>query len=160
MAEGKYKRPYLDSSVFLAAINEENERAEIVRQVLDAADKGLIQIVASTFVVTEVIRIKGESGYLTEDKESAINQILTSDKILFVELDLTLAFEARRLARVHNLKVVDAVHLASAFRAKADILFRYDNRFTTVPVLPELQLCDPYWHGDVPFAGSELDVPL
>ena len=54
-----YVRPYLDTSAYLAAINNEKDRALVVRQILDAAEQKKIQIVASTFVVAEVIKIKG-----------------------------------------------------------------------------------------------------
>lgn len=147
-----YTRPYLDSSVYIAAIRDEKNRGAIVRQVLDAAEKEQIQIVASTFVAAEVIRMKGESAPLSPDRESKIEAILRSDRILWVELDLTLALEARKLSRTHGLKPGDAVHLASAMRAKADVLFRYDDRFSAKDEIAGLALCEPFWFGDVPLA--------
>jgi len=147
----RYGRPYLDSSVYIAAIKDEENRALVVRQILEAAEKREIQIVASTFVAAEVIRMKGESLPLSSEKESEIDDLLKSERILWVELDLTVALEARKLARVHGLKPADAVHLASAIRAKADVLFRYDDRFASANEVAGLALCEPFWFGDASF---------
>ena len=46
----KYKRPYLDSSVYIAAINAESGRVDVAKQILAAADRKDVQIIASTFV--------------------------------------------------------------------------------------------------------------
>jgi predicted nucleic acid-binding protein len=154
-----YVRPYLDTSAYLAAINNEKDRALVVRQILDAAEQKKIQIVASTFVVAEVIKIKGEDAYLTPDKESEIDEVLKSERILWVELDLTLALEARKLARAHGLKPGDAIHLASAIRAKADVLLRYDSRFNSKNEIAGLELCDPFWPGDTPFPDLTIETP-
>lgn len=94
----KFKRPYLDSSVYIAAINREMDRSEITTQILNAADRKEIQIVGSTFVVAEVIKMKGESEPLSTDNEGKIDAILRSDRIIWVELDFSLAVEARKIA--------------------------------------------------------------
>lgn len=142
-----FKRPYLDSSVYIAAINSETTRVRTVKAILEAADRSEIQIVASTFVAAEVIKRRGEEQYLSADHETEIDAILRSDRILWVELDFSLAIQARKLARAHNLKPGDAIHLASAIRGKADILLRYDSGFQTNSALDGIEICDPYWYG-------------
>jgi predicted nucleic acid-binding protein len=151
----RYKRPYLDSSVYISAIQGESGRAEIVRPILDAADRGDIQVVGSTFVVAEVIRLKGEEKPLPPSSESAIDSILRNERILWAELDYDLAIEARRLARLTGLKPGDAIHFATAFHLKADVLLRWDSRFEARSTVEGLTLCDPYWYGDVPLANPE-----
>jgi predicted nucleic acid-binding protein len=148
MAERQYLRPYVDTSVYLAAINNEYGRAEVAREILDAANHGVIQIVASTFVVAEVIRPRWETANLPEEKEKIINEVFANKQISWVEVDYPLAVEARRLARLHGLKPADAVHLASAMRGRADILLRWDYRFKVDAGITELDVCDPYWWGE------------
>lgn len=143
----QFKRPCLDSSVYIAAINNEPGRVEIARDILNAADEGQIQIVASTFVAAEVIKMKGEGEPLSPESETKIDAILRSPRIQMFELDLSLAIEARRVARLHSLKPGDAIHLATAIRAKADVLLRFDNRFRTNGQIEGIEVCDPYWYG-------------
>lgn len=155
MPPAKYRRVYLDSSVYIAAINGEEGRAEVVRQILDAADKEKITIIASTFLVTEVIKIKGEESPIPVESEQVIDKVLMSERLLMVELDLTLALEARHLARVHGLRPGDSIHLATAIRHQAEVLLRYDDRFKSRAEIAGLELCDPYWWGDAAFPGLE-----
>jgi len=144
--ERQYKRPYLDSSVYIAAINNEPGRAKTVKQIFAAADRSEIELVASTFVAAEVIKMRGQ-GYLSLDHEVAIESYLKSEHILWVELDLSLAIRARGIARDHSLKPGDAIHLASAIRGKADVLLRFDDRFTANGDIAGIEVCDPYWYG-------------
>jgi predicted nucleic acid-binding protein len=149
MATAQYRRPYVDTSVYLAAINDEVDRAPIAREIFEAASRGDISIVASTFVAAEIIRPRWEQAPLAEDKERIIDEVLPASRIIWVELDLPLAAEARRLARRHGLKPADAVHLASALRANCDILLRWNHRFHVASDFPEIEVSDPYWWGDL-----------
>ena len=155
MPPAKYRRVYLDSSVYVAAINGEEGRAETVRQILDAAEKQEIIVIASTFLVTEVIKIKGEALPISIDTELEIDKVLMSERLLIVELDLTLALEARKLARIHGLRPGDSIHLATAIRHKAEVLLRYDDRFKSRTEIAGLELCDPYWWGGAALPGLE-----
>ena len=38
----------------------------------------------------------------------------------------------------------------SAIRGNADVLLRFDNRFTDDGKLVGMEVCEPYWYGDVP----------
>jgi predicted nucleic acid-binding protein len=144
----QYRRPYVDTSVYLAAINDEIDRAPIAREIFEAAGRGDIAIVASTFVAAEIIRPRWEPAPLPEDKERIIDEVLPASRIIWVELDLPLATDARRLARRHGLKPGDAVHLASALRANCDILLRWNHRFHVAGDFPEIEVSEPYWWGE------------
>ena len=127
MAE-PFERPYLDSSVYIAAIKGEEGRWEIAKRILDDAAAGKLQLVASTFVIAEVI--KGPEGtQLTVEQERVIDGYFQHEFITWVELDMIVARDARRLARLHGLKPADAVHLASAIKGGADQLLRWDDKF-------------------------------
>jgi len=158
MVGGKYKRVYLDTSAYLAAITGEEGRAEQVRQVLAAAEQGLIEIVVSTWAVAEVYKMKHEEP-ISGEVEAEIDKIMLSDKLLMVELDLSLAQESRKLARVHQLNPGDSVHLATAIRHRAEFLFKYDGRFKARSEIAGLSLCEPYWFGDAPMPGLEPGKP-
>lgn len=154
-----YSRPYLDSSVYIAAIKGEEDRAETAQAILEEARKGTIQVVGSTFVIAEVIRAKGQPQPLSEEDEEKIDAYVFHDFITWVEVDVTLALEARKLARAYGLRPGDAVHLASAIRGEADQVLRWDGKW------PEgeyegVVVCDPHWTGQPEIGGftaAEVD---
>lgn len=131
-AEKAYVRPYLDTSVYIAAIKgpttEDPERVKRSAQVLTEAEVGRLQVIASTFILVEVIRDLGEPAPLNPSKESLVENFLQRQFIAWVELDVSGGREARKLARRLNLKPADAVHLAAAIRGKADVFFTWDER--------------------------------
>ncbi len=73
--EPSYKRPYLDSSVYIAAIKGEHGRADTARQILEAARRGEFEVIASTFLIAEVIRDKGQP-ILTLEQEETIDRFV------------------------------------------------------------------------------------
>ena len=144
-----YRRPYLDSSVYIAAIKGEKRRADLAKHILDDAESGKLQVVGSTFVIAEVIRAKNQPPLSVED-ERIVDQYVLRESMVWVELDVSLAVEARRLARAHGLKPADAVHLASAIRGEADVLFRWDDRFIKDGGTVEgINISEPYWTGQL-----------
>ena len=145
----QFSRPYLDSSVYIAAIKGEVERANIAKHILSEAQNGALQIVGSTFVIAEVIRAKGAAAPLTREQERVIDEYIFHDFITWIELDVSLALEARKLARQHALKPGDAIHLASAVRGKADQLLRWDDgfRLTENETYGLVTVCQPHLTG-------------
>jgi len=126
-----FKRPYLDSSVYISAIKGEGAepgRGDVSAQVLDLARQGNFVVVASTFVVAEVIKDRGRPE-LTGPEEAAIDGYLEHGFIQWVEVDLLIARKARDLSRQHKLKPGDAVHLATAIRGGCDQLLAWDGGF-------------------------------
>jgi predicted nucleic acid-binding protein len=106
-------------------------------------------------VIAEVIRAKGQPALSLAD-EQLVDEYVMRPEMVWVELDVSLALEARRLARAHNLKPADAVHLASAIRGGADVLFRWDDRFITGGGNIEgIDVSEPYWTGQLKLDTSE-----
>jgi predicted nucleic acid-binding protein len=127
----RFWRPYLDSSVYIAAIKgevAEPGKGDTSAELLQLASQTFFSVFASVFVLTEVLRAKGHPPLsLTEEK--AIDRYLAGNFITWVEVDIPLARQARDLARQYSLKPVDAVHLSSAIRAGADQLLAWDGDF-------------------------------
>ncbi|MFL5781021.1 MAG: type II toxin-antitoxin system VapC family toxin [Thermoleophilaceae bacterium] len=149
-----FQQPYLDSSVHIAAIKGEAGQVDTARAIFSHARKGTFQVIASTLVIAEVIGAPRKTP-LTEEQERVIDNYVFHDFITWVELDQTIALDARRLARQHGLKPADAVHVASAIRAGADQLLRWDDKFT-VPngTYENVVVCEPHLAGlDVEIEG-------
>jgi predicted nucleic acid-binding protein len=123
-----FARPYLDSSVYIAAIlgeDAEPGKSDVSAQILELGRTGRFPVLASTFVFAEVIHDRTREA-LGPEQETVIDQYLTQDFITWVEADLPIAKKARSLSRFYNLKPVDAIHLASAIRAKCDQFLTWD----------------------------------
>lgn len=128
------KRIYWDACVWIALIKQETvtlkngtveKRYARCREIIAMAEKGAIEIVTSAFTIAEVCKS-------SEVKESGVDNLPTFfDKsyILLVPVDKTVGVKAQGMqtSGIAGLKPPDAIHLASAHRAKVDEMHSYDS---------------------------------
>jgi predicted nucleic acid-binding protein len=124
-------RLYWDSSVFLRLLSRANnaqvaEQQRICATIWDRSIRGEIQIITSALAITEVLRPPRVAGPLPQDAEQKIHDLFEEPQLVVVTLDPALGFEARELSLKHQLSRDDAIHLASALRAKVDVFHTYD----------------------------------
>src|SRR4051812_19496770 len=97
-----FKRPYLDSNVFIAAISGPSAadpgKVDLAAEILQLAEQGEFQVAASTFIEAEVIKAPGSPTPLTESQEAVIEAYFNRDCFVWIEVDRTLAQKARQLA--------------------------------------------------------------
>lgn len=143
-----YRRPYIESSVFIEYITAENRNnADIVQSILDAAERGELVIVTATWTIAEVHKRKGYSKEALSDQQSSdILPYFRESYIDPVEVDRGVAERAHELCRDYpndgvnkSLKPGDAVHIAAAERGKCDVILSYDPDFiklgyTKIPI--------------------------
>jgi len=114
------KRVYWDACTWIALIQREKiplgagkieDRDMMCRIVIEAAKKGSIEILTSTFCLAEVCKHPDKKG--TSDK---LAEFFENDYILLTNVDRLVAERARELmlAGYSKLKPPDAVHLATA----------------------------------------------
>ena len=113
-----YRRPYLDTSVHVADIQNEAGPARCRPQILRAAEFGDLTIVASTLVIAELVHASGRPVLVTPAQDEAIERRFLNGWTELVELDVAIAIRARRIAREHGLKPADAVHVAHGDRGR------------------------------------------
>ena len=96
------------------------------RHVLEAAEKGIIEIVVSALCLVEVLARDRTSGI----DDQKVRDFFDNDYILLVDLDKQVGDLARRLmlAGHAGLKPPDAVHLATACVANANEFHTFDHR--------------------------------
>lgn len=114
------KRVYWDACVWLALILREKiplpgggieDRETMCRTVIEAAKKGSLEILTSTFCLVEVCKTPSDKK-ITSDKLAAFFE---NDYILLTNLDRMVAERGRELMVHHSgLKPPDAVHVATA----------------------------------------------
>lgn len=122
-----YERLYLDADVYLGLIKGETERVEVARGLLRGGQDKRFVVVASTLLYAEVC---GHGEVRAAADQAAVDQKVTAffehGFIQWIEVDLVVAREARRLSREYRLRGADAIHLASAIRASCDVLMTWN----------------------------------
>ncbi len=144
-----YKRPYVETSVFIALIKGEIinavDRGQIAQNIFDDASKGRWPILTSVFTIVEVLKDRNQP-ILAEEEEQKIDNFFKHEYIKLIEVDRFMAEHARKLARTYKLRPPDALHLASAIRAKADQLLTWDTDFPKTDI-EGVTIKEPYWFG-------------
>lgn len=127
------KRIYWDACVWIALIKQESiekpdgsveKRYARCREIIAMAEKGKVEIVTSAFTIAEVCKS-------SDVKESGVDNLPTffdHSYILLVPLDKSVGVKAQTMqtSGLAGLKPPDAVHLASAHRARVDEMHSYD----------------------------------
>lgn len=120
------QRRYWDSDCFLAYLGEDTGKRGKCLGVLDAAEKGDVLIITSALTIAEVVYLKGNPK-ITPEKSDKICRFFENKYIQPINLDRYLAEEARQLLWIHPaLKPKDAIHVASAIRAKVHLMDTFD----------------------------------
>lgn len=126
----------LDANVFIYALNGHPEFAAASRAILERIEQGQ-PAVASLLVLTEVMR---------REKPIVLEAIEATRNLIFLDVDRTTSLAAAQLLADSGkkLKTVDAVHLATATQAGAEIFWTNDLQLkkVTVPGLSIKTLVD------------------
>jgi predicted nucleic acid-binding protein len=137
---------YWDACPFCALFNREEGWAENCRQVLKSAESKEIKIITSAITLSEVIRVK-DMQRISQGQEAILHDFFQHEYIIIVSADLFVATKARRLIHEFpSLKPMDAIHLATAIRAKVAEMHTYDDKLLALSEkigIPPLRICRP-----------------
>lgn len=117
---------YWDSVCFLAVMKKEPKSNEC-RGVIQAAETGSIKIVTSTWTLTEVIKITGQTP-MTDAYDARISSFFEQDYIVLRDVTEEIGHLARRLVWDQGYSTKDAVHVATALIAKCPVLDTFDKK--------------------------------
>ena len=127
----QYTKPYIESSCFIAWIKGDVDKKrkiewkKVLKHVLDLAQGGTYRIITSSWTLAEVHKRK--SGPVLNNVQSKrILSYFEHEFIDIVEVTREIGESAHLLARKHNLKPTDSVHLACALRMQCDVLLSTD----------------------------------
>ena len=142
-----YKRPYLDSGVFIAWIKGEKvkakdasgkeieiDRGKIGESVLTLAEQQVFPIVISALTFAEVHKKRGKQK-LEGDENQNVLDYFEHDFVWVVPVDRAIGEEANRLCRLYEgegLRPNDAIHMACAKRAECDVLLSWDGVLNSI----------------------------
>lgn len=118
------KRRYWDSCAFIAWLNKEPGRFEILHSLIQEARAGEIEIVTSAYSIAEVHYVKCDGGVKVplDEQIAAITDLFLNKWIIPVEVTRDVSELARDLlfefGPNEKLKPADAIHIASAITAR------------------------------------------
>jgi predicted nucleic acid-binding protein len=131
---------YWDACIFLAHLNHEPGRFEVIEELWDEIEKKEGQIITSAISIIEVAKTQQEKDNQLLDStiENKLDAMWHDPFIRTVEISPNLLFEARKLMRDDLkrggiLKPLDAIHLATA---------NWINRYSPTRI-DEFQTYDP-----------------
>jgi len=139
---------YWDSSVFIDLIEKTPSRIDTLEAIVSSAERGAARIVTSALTLAEVSKLRN-LGLLPEWKEKLIIKFFENDYITVRNVDRITSEHARPIIRGHDLKPIDALHVATAILASVQVLHTYDTndliKLDRKIGIPTLRIEEPSW---------------
>jgi predicted nucleic acid-binding protein len=116
---------YWDSCTFLGFLKGEPDKIDACTAVLHHAERGDIKIVTSSITLVEVIKLKRKLPILKEDEEK-IRRFFQHKWLILQDTERKVAELSRDIVWEYGLKPYDAIHVATAIRAKVNRIDTFD----------------------------------
>lgn len=124
---------YLDSNVFIDAIEGVELLSSPARKMIELAGAGRRRLVTSELTLAEVLA-PGKRGRRSADtKRSYLELIVWSRTVDLKPVTREVLMETTKLREVARLKLIDAIHLATAILSGCRFLVSRDEDFREVP---------------------------
>lgn len=118
---------YLDSKVFIYAVEGFAQHRPFIEELFRQIDGGRIDAVTSELTMAEVLVKPFEAG--REDIGDLYRELLqTSGHLTVVPIDRSILMQAARYRSVLGVKLPDAIHVATALAANCDVLLSNDQK--------------------------------
>ncbi|MCF2138547.1 MAG: PIN domain-containing protein [Candidatus Lokiarchaeota archaeon] len=122
----------IDSNVFISIHNQESNHTEC-EKIIDAIETNQHKGLVSVIVISELL-----VGYYQIGEMSELNLFLSKAKMLYelIPISLSIAQEAAELRALYQIKLPDAIILATAKLYNADYLISNDIKLIKRPYFP------------------------
>ncbi len=111
---------------FQQVTDEGCKRVKVIKELLDLHEQKKIEIVVSTMAIVEFRPYQGAQAH-NPALARIVDDLFNSTDILLYGLTPQIAMLAREIGEMHPaILPADAVHIATAIFAKADVLFTFD----------------------------------
>lgn len=126
------ERVYLDTNIFIYAIEGYPDFIDELNQLFDNIDAGNLRAFTSELTLAEVLVRPFIDGNL--EIQSVYQQALQSSEVLeVVAVSRDVLIEAARLRAIANLRLPDAIHGATAILSGCETFLTNDRRLTALP---------------------------
>jgi predicted nucleic acid-binding protein len=124
---------YLDANVFIYALEAYPEFIPAITELFSLIDSGKLYAVTSQLTLAETLvkPFRDSNIHLQQAYQASLQN---SDFLHVIEINLTLLIEAARLRASHSqLRLPDAIHLATAYAHHCGTLVTNDKRLKGMP---------------------------
>lgn len=133
------ERIYLDTNVFVYAVEGHPVFRAALRALFQDAEQGRIRVVTSELTLAEVLVKPMMDENLV--RQRAYEQALRpSQDLEVVPVSRGVLREAARIRAVQRAKLADAIHIATAERAKCSLFLTNDRRLTSTAEMETILL--------------------
>ena len=119
------ERRYWDSDCFLGWLQADDGKIEPCRQVLILAAKGDLEIITSALTIAEVLHLRGRQP-IPPDKRKQVTDFFKLSYIITMSITRRIAEDSRDLVWDYGIEPKDALHVATAIKAKVDVFNTFD----------------------------------
>lgn len=159
----KKRRVYWDASVFNSLFEKSTDprlqyQRKQARNLLRDARDGHFLVVTSAFTRAEARREPDEPA-LDDEERTTLSDFFKHNYIELVPVDRAIAELAAEYGERFSLKPADAIQLATAVRAKADVFLAWDRDFHRKVKMhdPPIPVEEPRWTGAKQLALGEYE---
>jgi predicted nucleic acid-binding protein len=138
---GRHRRIALDSNLLIYLFEVGGPEAKAVQRLLDAAEVVGASLVVASLALAEISVYPAaiDNAVMAERYADAVRSISRLD---VVPLTAEIAIEAGLMRGRRGNSLPDAIHLATAVRARASVFVTNDRRIRPLPQLDVVQLAD------------------
>ena len=135
-----YRSIVFDTNVFISVFSQEPLGEKVVPIIDAAANKGTHELITSVLAFSEcAVRPYREGNWKALDQVKLMFQM---PNLTVLSMDEVVAEEAARLRAVYNLRMPDAIIVATAIIHEADVLLTNDYQLGIVKEIPVVRLDD------------------
>lgn len=134
-------RLYLDTNIFIYAMESENDEGRRARTCLDQIEQREIEGVTSELTLAEVLR--GGAAPLDPGLAAAYAELLSpGSELEVVAVGRDVLIDSARIGTCRKIGLADAIHVATALRQACDGFLTEDRRLPMPPGLTKMSLAD------------------
>lgn len=135
---------YWDSDCCLGWLQDEVDKAELCKPVLDEAEAGRLRIVTSALTIAEVLALRGRPR-MSEERRKAVEGFFRRSFFAVRSITRREAERARDLVWGHRVAPKDALHVATALQAGVTIFHTFDeDLIRKTRAIDGLEIARPY----------------
>ena len=135
------KRVYLDANIFIYVIEQVTPHNDVLRDLFEHIDAENIFAYTSALTLAEVL-VKPFIDNNQELINIYKNLLLAANVIKLVEISPSILIQAAQYRSLFNVKLPDAIHIATSMQLKTDCFLTNDQAIKTNSAMTVLQLAD------------------
>ena len=116
---------YWDACIFIDGLQQIAGRFEHIERIEGDAKAGLLRIVTSAVSIAEVVKT-GTGDLTPEQDERKVRAYFDYPFVSVIPVDRPIGKRAAAIVRNYTIKPLDAIHVATALRARSEALCTYD----------------------------------